>query len=152
MERLLKNKTTQSLHCSNGCKIFLLDSTSVPCWISCAGWGTWVFCVINNFCDLQRRGRLPRTHTQSGSFIRQIHTCVLTLPPSSGFYLKTQHLEKSNTAAPEIKLLRKLRVTVSLRFMVLGSSSATVGALGLLALAHYWQWLMWVLSALLTPL
>lgn len=96
-----------------------------------------MLCVINNFCDPQRRGRLPRTHTQSGSFIRQIHTCVLTLTPSSGFYLKTQHFEKSNTVAPEIKLLRKLRVTVSLRFMVLGSYSATVVALGLLALAHY---------------
>lgn len=96
-----------------------------------------MFCVINNFCDPQRRGRLPRTHTQSGSFIRQIHTCVLTLTPSSGFYLKIQHFEKSNTVAPEIKLLRKLCVTVNLRFMVLGSYSVAVGALGLLAIAHY---------------
>lgn len=96
-----------------------------------------MFCVINNFYDPQRRGRLPRTHTQSGSFIRQTRTCVLTRTPSSGFYLKIQHFEKSNTVAPEIKLLRKLCVTANLRFMALGSYSATVVALGLLAPAQY---------------
>lgn len=96
-----------------------------------------MLCVINNFYDPQRHGMLPRTHTQSGSFIRQTHTYVLTLTPSSGFYLKTQHFEKSNTVAPETKLLRKLCVTVNLRFMVLGSYCAAGAALGLLAPAQY---------------
>lgn len=114
--------------------------------------GTWGFCVINNFYDPQRHGSLPRTHTQNSSFIHQTHTYVLTLTPSSGFYLKIQHIEKSNTVASEIKLLRKLYVTVNLRFIVLGSCSATVVALGFLALAQYWQQLMWFLFALLTPL
>lgn len=96
-----------------------------------------MFCVINNFYDPQRHGSLPGTHTQSGSFIHQTHTYVLTLTPSSGFYLKIQRTEKSNTVASEIKLLRKLDVTVNLRFIVLGSCSATVVALGFLALAEY---------------
>lgn len=75
--------------------------------------------------------------TQSSSFIHQTHTYVLTLTPSSGFYLKIQHFEKSNTVASEIKLLRKLYVTVNLRFIALGSCSATVVALGFLAPAQY---------------
>lgn len=78
--------------------------------------GTRVFCVINNFYDPRRHGSLPRTHTQSSSFIHQTHTSVLALTPSSGFYLKIQHSEQSNTVASEIKLLRKLPVTVNLRF------------------------------------
>lgn len=96
-----------------------------------------MFCVVSNFYDPRRHGTLPRTHTESGSFIHQTYTYALTLTPSSGFYLKIQHFEKSNTVAPEIKLLRKLCVTVNLRFMVLGSYSAAVAALGLLALAPY---------------
>lgn len=96
-----------------------------------------MFCVINNFYDPERRGYLPRTHTQRSSFIHQNHTYILTLTPSSGFYLKIQHFEQSNTVASEIKLLRKLCVTVNLRFIVLGSCSATVVALGFLALAQY---------------
>lgn len=110
--------------------------------------GTWGFCVINNFYEPRRQGSLPRTHTQNSSFIHQAHTYVLTLTPSSGFYLKTQHFEKSNTVASEIKLLRKLYVTVNLRFIVLGSCSTTAVALGFLAPAQYWQQLMRFLFAL----
>lgn len=65
---------------------------------------------------------------------------------------KNTHFEKSNTVAPATKLLRKLGVTVNLRFMVLGSYCAAGAALGLLAPAQYWQRLMWFLFALLTPL
>lgn len=99
--------------------------------------GTGVFRVINNFYDPHSRGGLPGTHTQSGSFIHQTHTSVSALTPSSGFYLKIQHLEQSHTVASEIKLLRKLYVTVNLRFMALGSCSAAGGAWGFLAPARY---------------
>lgn len=84
----------------------------------------------------QRHGSLPGTHTHSEQPFHlsnariSLSTYSLKWVPA-----KIQHFKRSNTVVTEIKLLRKLCVTLNLRFIELGRGFSTPVALGFFGIA-----------------